>query len=69
MPTITTTKVAPTREQVETFDHAIEMFKDADVHLVAGMDEDGTMLLSMTEDELAVHARFSPAGVLMGDWF
>ena len=69
MVTIETEKVQPTAAQVETFDHVIEMWKDADVTLLAEMDEDGTMLLHLTEDGATTHARFAMSGCLMGDWF
>ena len=67
--TMPITKMQPSRAQLATFEQALEVYEDVPAALVAEMDEDGTMLISLTEDELTTHARISRNGQLIGDWF
>ena len=59
----------PSTDQVVAMIDAITHFAQADATLIATMDEDGTMLLSLREDGLTQYARFGRDGVMLGDWF
>lgn len=62
----------PTKQQIDAFTMAIGMTAEAPenhhAEVVAEMDDDGTMLVSLTEDGLRLTARFDKEGDRVGDW-
>ncbi len=61
-----TVKISPTKAQVALVVSAITAWPNAD--FVALMDDDGLMILSMTEDGLTMTALFDYEGHIIGDW-
>jgi hypothetical protein len=62
-------KAGPSKEQIDAFEGAIQFFTPTKAKLVGELDDDGTLLLRVTEDGLTQHARFSSGGVMLGPWF
>lgn len=67
------TPLEPTPLQVATFTMCVEITHDAPANHHASvrgeMDEDGTLLVTLIEDEARQMARFGRDGRLLGDWF
>ena len=59
----------PSRPQLDAFSGAIQLFAPTEAVLVGSMDEDGTLLMQVTEDGATTSSRWCRDGRMLGSWF
>jgi hypothetical protein len=56
------------QKQLAAFKSMVASHLRSDAEIKAEMDDDGTMILTVTEDELTGWCRVNRSGKIMGDW-